>query len=212
MNDNKLTDIRRKDRLVIDEEWVKDILRYEPFCVVGTADDKQPFLRPTAFYYHEQDHAIYIHGAHEGRGFGNLRDNNLVSLCLYVTGRMRGNSRAFDFFQEHAGVIVFGHSEEIKDNDKKHAIMQSIFEKHTPHLKANIDYEPASQEEIDSTSIFRIEIDDWTGKMKWTDVEPEFSFYYEDVRGNRRANLPWLRKTGSLEPLTEEWEKSENKH
>ena len=74
MNDDR-TNIRREDRQVEDETWIKDILRYEPYCTVATAANNQPFIRPSAFYYAEDDYAIYIHGVHRGRNFDNLQEN-----------------------------------------------------------------------------------------------------------------------------------------
>ncbi len=137
----------------------------------------------------------------------------MVSLCLYAAGRMRGSDRAFDFMQEHAGVIVFGCAVEGKNSTKKRDILQLLFEKHTPpHLKVNVDYEPASQKEIDSASVFRIDIDDWSGKMKWTNVEAKFSFYHEDVCGERRAKFPWVENKWLVGSLTEEWKESDNRH
>lgn len=201
------TDIRRKDRLVQDEDWIKDMLRFEPYCTVATAVNNQPFIRPSAFYYSEVDNAIYIHGAQRGRGFDNLKVNNNVCLCVYVTGKMRGHVRAFDFFLEQAGVIVFGQAFVVEDNQKKQEVMQALFEKHVPQLIPFEDYEPASQSEIDQTTVYRIDIEAWSGKMKWTDEEPSFYFDYEDVRGNNRPKLPWSGDEFS-NPLTQEWKRS----
>ena len=205
-NDER-TKIRRKDREVEDESWIKDILRYEPYCTVATAENNQPFIRPSAFYYSESDHSIYIHGAHKGRNFDNLIENSKICLCVYVVGKMRGHRRAFEFFLEQAGVIVFGKTSLLSDNNRKHEVMQLLFEKHTPHLEAHKDYDPASQSEMDQTTIYEIKIDSWSGKMKWTDDEPLFRFDYEDVRGNNRAKLPW-NKDKFDKPLTLEWSKS----
>lgn len=201
------TKIRRKDREVSDESWIKDILRYEPYCTVATVENKQPFIRPSAFYYSESDHAIFIHGAHSGRNFDNLTKNSDVCLCIYVVGKMRGHKRAFEFFLEQAGVIVFGSASIQADSRKKHEVMQALFEKHTPHLTAHTDYEPASQSEIDQTTIYQIDIKSWSGKMKWTDEEPLFRYDYEDVRGTNRPKLPWNNDFFD-EPLTEEWKRS----
>lgn len=206
-NDER-TNIRRKDREIKDESWIKDVLRYEPYCTVATAVTDQPFIRPSAFYYSESDHSIYIHGADRGRNFDNLKENSKVCLCVYVVGNMRGHRRAFEFFLEQAGVIVFGNASILIDNKRKHEVMQLLFEKHTPHLEVHKDYEPASQSEIDQTAIYEIKIESWSGKMKWTDDEPVFRFDYEDVRGNRRAKLPW--KMDKFEtPLTREWSLSQ---
>ena len=203
--------IRRKDREIKDESWIKDILRYEPYCTVASALNNQPFVRPSAFYYSESDHSIFIHGAHAGRNFDNLKQNPDVCLCVYVVGKMRGHRRAFEFFLEQAGVIVFGKASIVSDNNRKHEVMQLLFEKHTPHLEIHKDYEPANQSEIDQTTIYRIKIDAWSAKMKWTDDEPIFRFDYEQVRGDKRAKLPWNRDKFD-KPLTREWQKSSEKN
>ena len=205
-NDER-TKLRRKDREITDVSWIKDILRYEPYCTVATVENSQPFIRPSAFYYSESDHSIYIHGAHKGRNFDNLKKNPEICLCVYVVGKMRGHRRAFEFFLEQAGVIVFGKTSILGDNVRKHEVMQLLFDKHTPHLEAHQDYEPASQSEMDQTAIHQIKIDSWSGKMKWTDDEPIFRFDYEDVRGNNRAKLPW-NEVAVDRPLTLEWSKS----
>ena len=199
--------IRRKDRLVEDESWIKDVLRYEPYCTVATSVNDQPFVRPSAFYYAEDDNAIYIHGAHQGRAVDNVKTNKNVCLSVFITGKMRGHKRAFEFFTEVAGVIVFGEASLVEDDQKKHEVMQLLFEKHVPHLTVNIDYEPASQAEIEQTAVYKISIESWSGKMKWTDDDPLFRFDYEEVRGDNRPKLPWNGDEFS-EPLTQEWKRS----
>ncbi len=208
MGQDDISSLRRKDRSVTYETWIKDMLRYEQFCVVASSQNNQPFLRPSAFYYDEDDHAIYIHGAHSGRSFGNLEDNNKVSLCVFSAGPMRTHARAFEFFQEHAGVIVFGDAAQVTDNGEKHRVMQATISKHAPHLVAGDDYAPASQDEIDETTIMRISITAWSGKMKWTDEPDRDRFWYDDVRGDNRANLPWIDKMSTEDALTVEWKNS----
>lgn len=203
-----ISSLRRKDRMVSEEAWIKDMLRFEQFCVVATAQDNQPFLRPSAFYYDEEDHAIYIHGAHSGRAFGNVKNNNKVSVCVFTAGPMRTHARAFEFLQEHAGVIVFGETSKVTENDKKHAVMQATVSKYAPHLIAGADYEPASQEEIDETTVIRISISTWSAKMKWTDEPERERFWFKDVRGDRRPRLPWVDEMDGDEALTAEWRSS----
>ena len=157
----------------------------------------------------KKKNAIYIHGAGKGRGFDKLQSNNNVCLSVFVAGNMRGHTRAFDFFTEHAGGIVFGKASLVEDNLTKHNDMQALFQKHTPHLTPHVDYEPASQAEIDQTTIYRIDIEAWSGKMKWTDEDAIFRFDYEAVRGNNRPKLPWNDDQFST-PLTQEWKRSMN--
>ena len=206
--DYRLATPRRRDRQIRDESWIKDMLRHEMFCTVATAKDEQPFIRPSAFIYIEEDHAIYIHGAHRGRAFDNAAENERVCLCVYAVGAMRTHRRAFEFFQEQAGVMVFGPARPVLDNEKKHSVMQVFFAKHAPHLEPNVDYEHASQSEIDATTILRIDIERWSGKMKWTDDPDRPRYYYDDILGDRRPRLPWTHDMSSDDPLTAEWEQS----
>lgn len=184
------------------------MLRYEQFCVVASAQDNQPFLRPSAFFYDEDNHAIYVHGAHSGRAFGNVKGNNKIALCVFAAGPMRTHARAFDFLQEHAGVIVFGEAFEETDNGEKHRVMQATFSKHAPHLTSGVDYEPASQDEIDETTVMRVEITTWSGKMKWTDEPDRERFWFDDVRGDNRPKLPWVDDMPKDAALTAEWRDS----
>ena len=198
----------RKDRWVRDEDWMRSMLRYSLFCTVATISKGRTFLRPSAFYYDPDDHAIYIHGAHQGRSFDNTQENKSVTVCVYDVGAMRVHERAFEFMQEHAGVIVFGTTSKAINNAKKHAVMRNTFAKHAPHLKEGVDFLPASQEEIDETTIVRINIDEWSGKMKWTDDPDRPRYRYDDVLGENRPHLPWYFDMSETKPLNAEWKDS----
>ena len=103
-------------------------------------------------------------------------------------------------------MIVFGSASRVLNDSTKHRVMQALFEKHAPHLESGVDDEPASQEEIEQTTVWRIDIEEWSGKIKWTDDGPLFRFDYEQVRGGNRAFLPWIRS--DMNPLAKEWQSS----
>ena len=198
---------RRKDRWVKDEAWIASMLSASLFCTVGTARDGWAYQRPSAYFYDPDKHAIYVHGAHSGRAVSNAVENDKVTVCVYDVGAMRIHARAFEFLQEHAGVVVFGRAHIEKDNDEKHRVMQGTFAKHAPHLECHVDYAPASQEEIDETTVIRIEIEKWSGKMKWTDDPGRPRFTYDSVPIARPA-LPWHDATPRTKPVTVEWVQS----
>lgn len=199
---------RRKDRWVQDEDWMRSMLTHSLFCTIATVSNGRAFLRPSAFYYDPDEHSVYVHGAHQGRAFDNTDANPQVTLCVYDVGAMRSHTRAFEFFQEHAGVICFGTAGKVTDNAKKHAVMRNTFAKHAPHLREGDDYEPASQDEIDETTILCIRIEQWSGKMKWTDDPERQRFRYDDVLGDNRPLLPWYFDMSEAEALNAEWKAS----
>lgn len=198
----------RKDRWIQDEDWMRSMMRYSLFCTVATVSNGRPFVRPSAFYYSPEDHAVYIHGAHKGRSFENAEENRNVTVCVFDVGAMRTHERAFEFMQEHAGVIAFGSASKVTDNDLKHLVMRNTFLKHAPHLTEGVDFKLANQEEIDETTIFKISIDEWSGKMKWTDDPDRPRFKYEDVLGENRPDLPWHKDMSQSDPLNAEWKES----
>ena len=78
-------DVRRKDREVADEAWIRDMLRTAPSGVMATARDGQPFVNSNLFAYDADGHCIYMHTSHAGphvierrrrgaRGVHRLRD------------------------------------------------------------------------------------------------------------------------------------------
>ncbi len=198
---------RRKDRWVRDDVWIVSMLSSSLFCTVGTAANGWAYQRPSAFFFDAEKRAIYIHGAHSGRAISNAVENDKVTICVYDIGAMRLHARAFEFLQEHAGVVVFGRARLEEDNREKHRVMQATFAKHAPHLQCNVDYEPASQMEIDETTVIRIEIENWSGKMKWTDDPTRPRFTYDSVPIARPA-LPWHPDNADAEPVTVEWAES----
>ena len=202
---------RRKDRWVRDEDWMRSMLQYSLFCTVATVSNGRAFVRPSAFYYSPDDHAIYVHGAHQGRSFDNAEENNNVTVSVYDIGAMRVHERAFEFTQEHAGVIAFGTASKVTDNNTKHSVMKNTFIKHAPHLSEGVDYQPANQDEIDETSILKISIEEWSGKMKWTDDPDRERFRYDDVLGDNRPRLPWHFDMSEEDAVNVEW-KNSRKH
>lgn len=199
---------RRKDRWVRDQDWMRSMMQYSLFCTIATVSDGRAFMRPSAFYYDADDHAVYIHGAHQGRSFENTEENNKVTVCVYDIGAMRVHERAFEFLQEHAGVIAFGTASKVTDNAKKHFVMGRTFAKHAPHLTEGVDFQPANQNEIDETTVIRIDIEEWSGKLKWTDEPNRPRFRYDDVLGDNRPRLPWYFDMSDSEPQNAEWRES----
>ena len=70
----------------------------------------------------------------------------------------------------------------VEDDEEKARALQLLLDKYAPQLKPDRDYRPANQEELDRTSVFRIEIESWSGKKNEKEAGFPGAFWYESCR------------------------------
>jgi hypothetical protein len=183
---NELTAIRRNDREVTDDAWIRALLHRAPVGYLATVHGDQPFINSNLFVYDEDAHVIFMHTARKGRTQANISENGTEppaerpKVCFTVSemGRLLPADVALEFSVEYKGVAVFGRGEVIADPNEAGAALQKLLNKYAPHLKPERDYRPVTAEELKRTAVFRITIEEWSGKKK--EVDPEFpgAFYY----------------------------------
>ena len=178
-----LHEMRRRDRAVEDEGWIRSFLHDTPVGVLATAAEGQPFLHISLYAYDETKHAIYFHGAREARTRTNVEQDERVCFSANSMGRILPAKTALEFSLEYASVIVFGKAAIVEDDGEKKKALQLLMDKYAPHLKPERDYRPPNQRELDMTTVFRIDIESWSAKMK--QAEPGFAgaFAYGEQRG-----------------------------
>lgn len=166
MTDNELTKIRRQDRAIVDDTWIADFLQKANYGVFATCKDGQPFTVARNFAYDPQRHVIYFHGARKGRTFENVGEGTLVNLNVSEMGKLNPGKRAIDFGVNYKGVVVFGYLTVVDDlQEVKHGL-QLLIDKHFPKLRPDEDYEAITDSDVKATAVFRVDIDDWSGKEK----------------------------------------------
>lgn len=168
----------RKERAK-DETWIKAYLHRVPFGMIATEFDGQPFIKPTLFVYEEADNAIYIHGALVGRMRTNLEANPRVSFSVAEMGRLLPADTAMEVGVEYASVVVFGKAEVLTDADQARHGLQLLLNRYFPNLKPGIDYREILPSELDITSVYRINIDSWSGKEDRAREDFPGAFYYQ---------------------------------
>lgn len=161
-----LTAVRRNDRAVEDEAWIRQFLLTAPVGTLATIYDGQPFINTNLFAYDPEQHVIIMHTARVGRTRANLEANNRVCFSIMDMGRLLPADEALEFSVEYAGVTVFGTVEIIEDQQDAKEALQFLMDKYAPHLKPGVDYRPPVDEELPRTSVYRIQIDEWSGKKK----------------------------------------------
>lgn len=177
--------VRRKDRGVADDGWIREMLRTAPFGVLATAHDGQPFVNSNLFAYAEGEHTIYMHTARTGRTSSNVGAEERVCFTAFEMGRLLPAPRAFNLSVEYAGVVVFGRAGVLEGESDKRQGLDLLARKYFAHLQPGADYEPPSPDELALTSVYRIEIDSWSGKRKSADAGYEGAFMYGTSNGAR---------------------------
>lgn len=177
------TATRRSDR-AMEEDWIKEFLTRAPIGYLATVHEGQPFINSNLFVYDEPAHAIYMHTARVGRTQANVNLDEKVCFSISDMGRLLPAPEALEFSVEYSGVVVFGKAQIIDDAEEGKRALQMLLDKYAPHLKPERDYRPSTDEELARTAVYRIQIDQWSGKRK--QAEPDFpgAFLYGHLPEN----------------------------
>ncbi len=170
------TEMRRRDRAVEDEAWIRAFLHRAPVGALATVHEGQPFLNTNLFVYDEAAHCLYVHTARVGRTRANVERAAAVCFSVSEMGRLLPADEALEFSVEYAGVTVFGKASIVEEPDEARRALQLLLDKYAPHLHPGRDYRPTTDDELRRTSVFRIEIEAWTGKRK--EAAPDFPGAY----------------------------------
>lgn len=163
--------VRRRDRGK-EDDWIKAALANAPYGFLAMQSDGQPFINSNLFVYEEAAHCIYMHTARVGRTRSNLEASEAVCFAIAAMGRMLPAPEALEFSVEYSGVTVFGKGHVVLDDVEKEHGLQLLMDRYAPHLKPGEDYRPITAGELKRTAVFRIDIEEWSGKQK--QVEPDF--------------------------------------
>jgi nitroimidazol reductase NimA-like FMN-containing flavoprotein (pyridoxamine 5'-phosphate oxidase superfamily) len=175
------TKVRRRDREVTDESWIRALLHRAPFGNLATVADGQPFLNMNVFVFDEAAHVLYLHTAHTGRTRANVEAGGRVCFGAGEMGRLLPARVALEFSVEYAGVVCFGHAAIVEDEAEARHALQLLLDKYCPHLRPGRDYRPITPEELARTTVFRVRIEQWSGKQKVGAADHPGAFIYGQV-------------------------------
>jgi nitroimidazol reductase NimA-like FMN-containing flavoprotein (pyridoxamine 5'-phosphate oxidase superfamily) len=173
--------VRRTDRAVTDDAWIRDLLQRAPFGTLATVREGQPFVNMNIFVYDAEANALYMHTARAGRTRSNVDAEERVCFCVAEMGRLLPAPTALHFSVEYASAVVFGRARTIEDDGEAGQALQKLLDKYAPHLRPCRDYRPIQPEELAITSVYRIDIDEWSGKQKVAPPDHPGAFLYGQV-------------------------------
>jgi hypothetical protein len=175
-------ELRRSDRGVDDEAWMRALLERTPVGVLGTTSGGQPFLNSNLFVYAPEEHVIFIHTAARGRTRDNVEREPRACFTAFEMGRVLPADRALEFSTEYGGVVLFGRISVVESEDEAQRALQMLMDKYAPHLRPGSDYEAATPADLKRTSVFKLAIEEWSGKRKQAPRDFAGAYLFDDVR------------------------------
>jgi nitroimidazol reductase NimA-like FMN-containing flavoprotein (pyridoxamine 5'-phosphate oxidase superfamily) len=170
------TAVRRRDRAVTDDAWIRAFLRAAPYGALATVHDGRPFLNSNLFVYDEARHAVYLHTARVGRTAANVgaagEEGAPVCFSAFRMGRLLPADTALEFSVEYEGVVAFGRGAVVKDPEEARDALHLLLDKYAPHLRRGRDYRGVTAAELKRTAVYRVAIESWSGKRK--EAPPDF--------------------------------------
>lgn len=156
--------VRRRDRAVEDDDWIRAFLDDARYGVVATESDGQPFLNPVLFVYDEGAKAIHFHTAREGRIFANIAANPRVCFNVCRMGDLIADTAAWRFDVAYDSVVVFGRATVLSHREEAIRALRLLLTKYFPHLRYGVDYAAITPEQLARTAVCRLDIEGWSGK------------------------------------------------
>ena len=178
MNSIPFSPVKRKDRAVEDEAWIRALLHRAATGVLATVDEGQPFINVNLFVFDEAANAIYMHTAREGRTRKNVQGDERVCFSVSEMGRLLPADTALEMSVEYASVVLFGRAIIVSDPDQAKRALQLLLDKYFSHLKPGRDYRPITPEELARTRVYSIQIEEWSGKRKKVEEDFPGAFLY----------------------------------
>jgi nitroimidazol reductase NimA-like FMN-containing flavoprotein (pyridoxamine 5'-phosphate oxidase superfamily) len=152
-----------------DDEWIRAFLREARVGHIASSRDGQPFLTPSTFWFDEQNHQIIFHSNIAGRIRSNIDNNPRVCLEVSELGKMLPSNVALEFSLQYRSVVVFGTVHLVSDPQEARRLLYSLIKKYFPLLSPAKDFREITEKELRSTSVYAIQIEEWSGKENWKD-------------------------------------------
>ena len=152
-----------------DDEWIRVFLRAAKVGHIASTRDGQPFLNPTSFWFDEANHQIIFHSNITGRVRSNLESNPRVCFEASELGKMLPANVALEFSLQFRSVVVFGKARLITDAEEARRVLYGLIHKYFPAMTAGKEFREITDKELKRTSIYAIQIEEWSGKENWKD-------------------------------------------
>ncbi|HEY5728991.1 MAG TPA: pyridoxamine 5'-phosphate oxidase family protein [Anaerolineales bacterium] len=152
-----------------DDDWIRAFLRTAKVGHIASSRVGQPFLNPSTFWFDEENHQIVFHSNVTGRIRSNLESNPKVCFEASELGKLLPSNIALEFSLQYRSVIVFGTAHLITDEAEARRVLYGLIQKYFPKMTAGKEFREITDKELKRTSVYAIQIEEWSGKENWKD-------------------------------------------
>lgn len=168
--------VRRRDREVTDEAWMRAMLEAAPVGVLSMVEEGRPVVNVNLFALDPGADVLYLHTARVGHTRGVVSASPEVCFTVARSGRLLPADEALEFSVEYASVIVRGRASVVEEPEEAATALQALLDKYAPHLRPGEDYRPITPGELRRTAVYRVDIESWSGKEKRVEGEVEGAY------------------------------------
>jgi hypothetical protein len=162
--------VRRRNREVTDEQWIKTMLHEKPYAAIAMEENHQPHLNINLFIYDEEANCIFFHTAGHGKIKEIIQKNPKICFSVFEMGRMLPARKAVEFSTEYSSVVVFGRAEIVESTIEATEVLTRYFKKYSPQFRLGVDVQAFDADDVRRATVYKISIEHWTGKRN---IEPD---------------------------------------
>jgi len=150
-----------------EDDWIRAFLREAKVGHIASSRNGQPFLNPSTFWFDEENHQIIFHSNITGRTRSNIENSPKVCFEASELGKMLPSNVALEFSLQYQSVVVFGTVRLVTDVEEARRVLYGLIQKYFPKMQAGREYREITDKELKRTSVYAIQIKEWSGKENW---------------------------------------------
>ena len=149
--------MRRKEKMIVDQRIIDEIMASAKVCRLGLADDNIPYIVPICFGY--QAGTLYFHSAPEGKKIDILRKNPKVCFEFDRGVELIPAEKPCQWGMRYQSIIGYGKAVFLETVEEKRQALRIIMDH---YAEGNFSFQEST---IAKTAVFKVVITELTGKQ-----------------------------------------------
>ena len=160
---------QRRPHLTRGDDWIRDFLKSAKVGHIASSRDDRPFVNPTMFWFDEENQQIVFHSNVVGRVRANADQFSEACFATHEMGELLPSNVALEFSVQYEAVAAFGQLKVLGDDEDRRRALYGLIGKYFGHMRAGREYREITDKELKQTSVYGLQIAEWSGKRNWVD-------------------------------------------